>query len=246
MTVVIPAGVGPGGQFAVPLPMPVAPSYGTRSRPKGNAAARRQYQQARRRGDGRLYKAAWKSSLHAIEQRCSYEDNASMARARLNLISPQAQSALGCHRGHCGNHHPPHRLAHRRGRRRQPGQRQQHPRVLQGERQCGNHVRPVWRYYLLFWPPRRSTRVLGVLARGVLGLLTRTFDFAQASATQCLPLWTDNTINGCSTPQEYCTNCDDSYHWCCTTNNCEGLCGNQIGARPGIAHVTASARWRGG
>ena len=107
-------------------------------------------------------------------------------------------------------------------------------------------VRPVWRYYLLFWPPRRSTRVLGVLAGGVLGLLTRTFDFAQASATQCLPLWTDNTINGCSTPQEYCTNCDDSYHWCCTTNNCAGLCGNQIGARPGIAHVTASARCRGG
>ena len=38
-------------------------------------------------------------------------------------------------------------------------------------------VRPAWRYYLLFWPPRRSTRVLGVLARGVLGLFTRTFDF---------------------------------------------------------------------
>ena len=38
-------------------------------------------------------------------------------------------------------------------------------------------IRPVWRYYLLFWPPRRSARVLGVLARGVLGLLTRTFDF---------------------------------------------------------------------
>ncbi len=72
MTVVIPAGVGPGGQFAVPLPMPVANSFGTRSRPKGNAVARRQYQQARRRGDGRLHKAAWKSSLHAIEQRCSY------------------------------------------------------------------------------------------------------------------------------------------------------------------------------
>merc|ERR1712138_348143 len=35
-------------------------------------------------------------------------------------------------------------------------------------------VRPAWRYYLLFWPPRRSARVLGVLARGVLGLLTRT------------------------------------------------------------------------
>jgi hypothetical protein len=38
-------------------------------------------------------------------------------------------------------------------------------------------VRPAWRYYLLFWPPRRSARVLGVFARGVLGLLTRTFDF---------------------------------------------------------------------
>ena len=38
-------------------------------------------------------------------------------------------------------------------------------------------VRPAWRYYLLFWPHRRSARVLGVLARGVLGLLTRTFDF---------------------------------------------------------------------
>ena len=38
-------------------------------------------------------------------------------------------------------------------------------------------VRPAWRYYLLFWPPRRSARVLGVLTRGVLGLLPRTFDF---------------------------------------------------------------------
>ena len=38
-------------------------------------------------------------------------------------------------------------------------------------------VRPAWRYYLLLWPPRRSARVLGVLARGVSGLLTRTFDF---------------------------------------------------------------------
>ena len=59
MTVVIPAGVGPGGQFAVPLPMPVASSYGTRSRPKGNAAARRQYQAARRRDDGKLHKVHW-------------------------------------------------------------------------------------------------------------------------------------------------------------------------------------------
>ena len=38
-------------------------------------------------------------------------------------------------------------------------------------------VRPAWRYYLLIWPPRRSVRVLGVLARGALGLLTQTFDF---------------------------------------------------------------------
>ena len=33
-------------------------------------------------------------------------------------------------------------------------------------------VRPVWMYYLLIWPPRRSVRVLGVLTRGALGLLT--------------------------------------------------------------------------
>ena len=39
------------------------------------------------------------------------------------------------------------------------------------------------RYYLLFWPPRRSARVLGVLARGVLGLLTRTFDFRTVSTS---------------------------------------------------------------
>ena len=40
-------------------------------------------------------------------------------------------------------------------------------------------VRPAWRYYLLFWPPRRSARVLGVLARGILGLLARTSISAQ-------------------------------------------------------------------
>ena len=33
--------------------------------------------------------------------------------------------------------------------------------------EINQRVRPVWRYYLLFWPPRRSARVLGVLARGV-------------------------------------------------------------------------------
>ena len=42
-------------------------------------------------------------------------------------------------------------------------------------------VRPAWRYYLLFWPPRR---VLGVLARGVLGLLTRAFDFRTGDEQQ--------------------------------------------------------------
>jgi len=45
-------------------------------------------------------------------------------------------------------------------------------------------VRPAWRYYLLFWPPRRSARVLGVFARGVLGLLARTFDFRTGAAAE--------------------------------------------------------------
>jgi len=46
--------------------------------------------------------------------------------------------------------------------------------------------------------------------------------YCTASATPCMASWTDPTINGCSSHQEYCTNCDDSFHWCCTTNNCEG------------------------
>ena len=48
-------------------------------------------------------------------------------------------------------------------------------RPVRKSNQC---ARPAWRYYLLFWPPRRSARVLGVLA---LGLFTRTFDFRTAS-----------------------------------------------------------------
>ena len=40
--------------------------------------------------------------------------------------------------------------------------------------QCAS---PAWKYYLLFWPPRCRARVLGVLARRVLGLFTRRFDF---------------------------------------------------------------------
>ena len=63
--------------------------------------------------------------------------------------------------------------------------------------------------------------------------------YCTASATPCLPLWTDNTVNGCSSHQEYCTNCDDSYHWCCTTNNCEGenegWCRCNAGAPPQAA-----------
>ena len=46
--------------------------------------------------------------------------------------------------------------------------------------------------------------------------------YCKESATPCMASWTDPTINGCGTPQEYCTNCDDSYHWCCTTNDCQG------------------------
>jgi hypothetical protein len=54
-------------------------------------------------------------------------------------------------------------------------------------------VRPAWRYYLLLWPPRRSERVLGVLARDVLCLLTRNFDFrtgrgARRAAARLQPL----------------------------------------------------------
>ena len=52
---------------------------------------------------------------------------------------------------------------------------------------------------------------------GNQGSGNNTPGYCKASATQCLPLWTDNTINGCSSHQEYCTNCDDSFY----------LCGNQ-------------------
>ena len=44
-------------------------------------------------------------------------------------------------------------------------------------RKINQCVWPAWRYHLLFWPPRRSARVLGVLARGLLGLLTQIFYF---------------------------------------------------------------------
>ena len=52
--------------------------------------------------------------------------------------------------------------------------------------EINQRVRPVWRYYLLFWPPRRSARVLGVLAGGVLGLLTRTFRTGERHALSAL------------------------------------------------------------
>ena len=184
MTVVIPAGVGPGGQFAVPLPMPVA-SYGTRSRPKGNAAARRQFQQARRRGDGRLHKVHW----------------GVIAGISIVIILLILLLSLGGDGGNQGSGH------------NTPGY---------CTASASAEIRPVWRYYLLFWPPRRSARVLGVLARGVLGYSPERLISAQESSTPCLASWTDNTVNGCGSPQEYCTNCDNSYHWCCTTNNCEG------------------------
>ena len=54
---------------------------------------------------------------------------------------------------------------------------EKHVRIAGISAEINQCVRPAWRYYLLFWQPRRSTRVLGVLARGVLGLFTRTFDF---------------------------------------------------------------------
>ena len=167
---------------------------------RGNAAARRQYMAARRGGDGsgRLrqvhYLIAFGIAVPII-----------VLIVLLAVLLPREESG-GKSSDDSGQ-----------SRHNAPGYC-----AASTSAEINQRVRPVWRYYLLFWPPRRSARVLGVLAGGVLGLLTRTFDFAQASATQCLPLWTDNTINGCSTHQEYCTNCDDSFHWCCTTNNCEG------------------------
>ena len=54
---------------------------------------------------------------------------------------------------------------------------EKHVRIAGISAEINQCVRPTWRYYLLFWQLRRSTRVLGVLARGVSGLFTRTFDF---------------------------------------------------------------------
>jgi hypothetical protein len=68
---------------------------------------------------------------------------------------------------------------HGRGRLDRNELRHQIVRLSAEINQC---VRPAWGYYLLFWPPRRSARVLGVLARGVSGLLTRTFDFRTGAA----------------------------------------------------------------
>ena len=50
---------------------------------------------------------------------------------------------------------------HGRGRLDRNELRHQIVRLSAEINQC---VRPAWRYYLLFWPPRRSARVLGVLA----------------------------------------------------------------------------------
>jgi len=57
-----------------------------------------------------------------------------------------------------------------------PAQVKQERKELLGPVRKSKCVRPARRYYLLFWPPRRSASVLGALARGVLGLFTRTFD----------------------------------------------------------------------
>ena len=70
---------------------------------------------------------------------------------------------------------------HGRGRLDRNELRHQIVRLGAEINQC---VRPAWRYYLLFWPPRRSARVLGVFARGVLGLLARTFDFRTGAAAE--------------------------------------------------------------
>ena len=76
---------------------------------------------------------------------------------------------------------------------------EKHVRIAGISAEINQCVRPAWRYYLLFWQPRRSTRVLGVLARGVLGLFTRTFDFCigwYRLLRRHLPLQTSRAAGG--------------------------------------------------
>ena len=122
---------------------------------RGNAAARRQYMAARRGGDGsgRLrqvhYLIAFGIAVPII-----------VLIVLLAVLLPREESG-GKSSDDSGQ-----------GRHNAPGYCS-----ASTSAEINQRVRPVWRYYLLFWPPRRSARVLGVLARGVLGLLTRTFDF---------------------------------------------------------------------
>ena len=121
---------------------------------RGNAAARRQYMAARRGGDGsgRLrqvhYLIAFGIAVPII-----------VLIVLLAVLLPREESG-GKSDDDSGQ-----------SRHNAPGYC-----AASTSAEINQRVRPVWRYYLLFWPPRRSARVLGVLARGVLGLLTRTFD----------------------------------------------------------------------
>ena len=142
---------GQPGQVAVPVPQPVGL--------RGNAAARRQYMANRRGGDG-------SGRLRKVHQQIVFGIAVIIILlivliVLLVVLLPREESGGGKSSDDSGQ-----------GRHNAPGYC-----AASISAEINQRVRPVWRYYLLFWPPRRSARVLGVLARGVLGLLTRTFDF---------------------------------------------------------------------
>ena len=102
-----------------------------------------------------------------------------------NVATPDDKSVLGIQLRRVRavrrrvNASPPigHGVQGRRARLRGPDPARFLPSAACLSAEINQCVRPAWMYYLLFWQPRLSTKVLGVLARGVLGLLTRTFDF---------------------------------------------------------------------
>ena len=121
---------------------------------RGNAAARRQYMAARRGGDG-------SGRLRQVHYLIAFGIAVPIIVIVLLAVLLPREESGGKSSDDSGQ-----------SRHNAPGYC-----AASTSAEINQRVRPVWRYYLLFWPPRRSARVLGVLARGVLGLLTRTFDF---------------------------------------------------------------------
>ena len=122
---------------------------------RGNAAARRQYMAARRGGDG-------SGRLRQVHYLIAFGIAVPIIVIVLLAVLLPREESGGKSSDDSGQ-----------GRHNAPGYCS-----ASTSAEINQRVRPVWRYYLLFWPPRRSARVLGVLARG---LLTRTFDFRTGS-----------------------------------------------------------------